>query len=272
MSTSTRRHTDADLRRYMQDSSKTVRELAAELGVAESTIRRWRQRNDVSDRPRVAQRLRTTLSRNDEWWVITLRRVLNLPLDELLLLTRQTINGDASRSGLDRCLRRYGVNPLGRHSPFTHRRLGYFDWWQAALPGCDQALFIAVEQQSRWIHAEIRSQHPRSRSGFISRLQRRAPVHLLQCQRHDDLPAISGDSLTSTGVARWRQQLARLVWLYNHRLGQNQLAGLTPHDYLRQLHNLQPTAFRAQPIKARAPEPINRSVKISAEELELEPA
>jgi transposase-like protein len=36
-------------RAYIQRSKKTVAELAAELGVNETTIRRWRGRNTVQD-------------------------------------------------------------------------------------------------------------------------------------------------------------------------------------------------------------------------------
>lgn len=249
-----RSHTDAGLRRYIQQSNKSVRELALELGVAESTIRRWRQRQDVRDRPRAARNLRTTLSRQEEWWVINLRHVTRLPLDELLWLTRQGINAGASRSGLDRCLRRHRITPLGRHEMPQLRKLGSFDWWQIALPGTDQALYIAIEQQSRWLHAELRSNHPRTRSAFLSRLQRRAPILMSQCQRQPDPGSNGGDSLDVNQLATQRQLLARLLWLYNHRLSMNQLAEMTPHGYLRQLHLLQPWAFRAQPIAARAPE------------------
>lgn len=270
-----RTHTDASLRRYIQQSSKSVRELAAELGVAESTIRRWRQRQDVRDRPRAARNLRTTLSRQQEWWVICLRQITRLPLDELLWLTRAALNPGASRSGLDRCLRRHGITPLGRHELPPARKLGCYDWWQIALPGSDQALYVAVEQQSRWMHAELRTNHPRTRSAFLSRLQRRAPVLMSHCQRQPDPGTPAGDSLDSSQLAVQRQLLARLLWLYNHRLSMNQLAEMTPHGYLRQLHLLQPWAFRAQPIAARAPEveqqppqPAQRSQRLA----QLEPA
>lgn len=41
-----------------------------------------------------------------------LRRMLLLPLDDLLAVTREFLNPDVSRSGLDRCLRRHGVSNL----------------------------------------------------------------------------------------------------------------------------------------------------------------
>jgi hypothetical protein len=44
--------------------------------------------------------------------VVEIRRSLLLPLDDLLVVTREFINPSVSRSGLDRCLRRHGVSRL----------------------------------------------------------------------------------------------------------------------------------------------------------------
>ena len=46
-----------------------------------------------------------------------LRRTLLLPLDDLLAVTREFINPDVSRSGLDRCLRRHEVADLKSLQP-----------------------------------------------------------------------------------------------------------------------------------------------------------
>jgi len=44
--------------------------------------------------------------------VVQLRRTLLLPLDDLLAVTREFLCSKASRSGIDRCLRRHGVGNL----------------------------------------------------------------------------------------------------------------------------------------------------------------
>ena len=44
--------------------------------------------------------------------MVELRRMVLLPLDDLLAITREFINAAVSRSGLDRCLRRHGVSDL----------------------------------------------------------------------------------------------------------------------------------------------------------------
>ena len=60
----------------------------------------------------IGPRHSTTLSPAQEAIVVELRRLLLLPLDDLLVITREFVNAQASRSALDRCLRRHGVNNL----------------------------------------------------------------------------------------------------------------------------------------------------------------
>jgi len=54
--------------------------------------------------------------------VVELRKMLLLPLDDLLAVTREFLCKDVSRSGLDRCLHRYGVGNLHALKPATPRR------------------------------------------------------------------------------------------------------------------------------------------------------
>jgi hypothetical protein len=54
------------IRSYIQRSKKPVAELAAELGVSETTIRRWRGRTTVGDRSHRPKRLMTSLSEMEE--------------------------------------------------------------------------------------------------------------------------------------------------------------------------------------------------------------
>ena len=43
---------------------------------------------------------------------MALREPLLLPLDDLLVVTREFLHPEVSRSALDRCLRRHGVSNL----------------------------------------------------------------------------------------------------------------------------------------------------------------
>ena len=55
-------------RSYIQRSKKPVSELAGELGVSETTIRRWRGRATVADRSHRPKRLATSLSVSKRPW------------------------------------------------------------------------------------------------------------------------------------------------------------------------------------------------------------
>jgi hypothetical protein len=84
---------------------------------------KWKKRTSVHDASHTPHRLQTTLTPTQERIVVELRRTLLLPLDDLLAVTREFICPKATRSGLDRCLRRHGVgNPMPSNPRRLHRR------------------------------------------------------------------------------------------------------------------------------------------------------
>jgi hypothetical protein len=64
------------------------------------------------ERSHWAHTLHITLSAAQELIVVELSRLLELPLDDLLVVTRRFINPDVSRSGLNRLLQREGLGSL----------------------------------------------------------------------------------------------------------------------------------------------------------------
>ena len=97
-------------RAYIQRSKAPVAVLAAELGVGEKTIRRWRSRKSVADRSHTPKRLAISLSAAEERLVLELRTALALPLDDIVEVMRRCVNAKLSRSAIHRCLRRHGVS------------------------------------------------------------------------------------------------------------------------------------------------------------------
>ena len=85
-------------RAYIQRSKKTVAEQAAELGVNETTIRRWRGRNTVQDHSHRPKTLTTSLSAVEEPLVCELRTTLQLPLEDIVEVMRRCVNPKLSRS------------------------------------------------------------------------------------------------------------------------------------------------------------------------------
>ncbi|MCJ1888590.1 IS481 family transposase, partial [Pseudomonas sp. LA21] len=69
-------------RAYLQASTRPTAELAVEIGVSETTVRRWRGRDTVQDCSHTPHRLATTLTPMQEFVVVELRKRLLLPLDD----------------------------------------------------------------------------------------------------------------------------------------------------------------------------------------------
>ena len=82
--------------------------------LSEETARKWKRRDRVQDLSATPQHPQTTLMPAREAVVVQLRRLLLLPLDDLLAVMREFLSPDISTSGLDRCLRRHGVSNLKR--------------------------------------------------------------------------------------------------------------------------------------------------------------
>jgi hypothetical protein len=96
----------------IQQATGNEVELAAQFGVGRLTICKWRRRSTVDDASHTPHRLQTTLNAGQEEIVVYLRTHLRRSLDDLLAVVHEFIELAMSRSGLDRLLRRRGVNRL----------------------------------------------------------------------------------------------------------------------------------------------------------------
>ena len=67
-------------------------EVALRYNTTVATIRKWPAREDMQDRSPCPHTLNATLTPGQELLVIELRRMLRLPLDDLLVLIREFIN------------------------------------------------------------------------------------------------------------------------------------------------------------------------------------
>ncbi|MGS0694759.1 transcriptional regulator [Shewanella sp. 0m-4] len=102
--------TTPEMRRFIQGSELGVSQLSKILNISEATVRKWRRRDSVENTPNTPHHLNTTLTPLQEYVVVGLRYQLKMPLDTLLKATQKFINPNVSRSGLARCLKRYGVS------------------------------------------------------------------------------------------------------------------------------------------------------------------
>ncbi len=179
------------VRAYIQRSrTRPAGELAAELGVSETTIRRWRARTTVGDRSHTPKTLAISLSPMEEALVCELRTRLQLPLDDIVEVMRRCLNGKLSRSAIHRCLKRHGLNrrptpdkrPVGS---FERATVGFIHIDLKHLPALERRksyAFVAIDRATRYVYLEI---HPcrdgKTAAGFLQRFLAHFPhrVHTI---------------------------------------------------------------------------------------------
>jgi transposase InsO family protein len=150
-------------RAYIQQSSSSVRQLAAELGVSEMTIRRWRGRREVFDRSHAPKQPRSSLSGIEEQLVVDLRRQLELPLEDIVEVMQRCVRQSLSRSAIYRCLRRHGIAARPAAAPavagsFEPTSFGFVHIDLKHLPrlkGKPAYVFVAIERTTRFVQVQI---------------------------------------------------------------------------------------------------------------------
>jgi transposase-like protein len=89
-----------------------LKELAAQYGLNQKTVAKWRKRAFVHDAPMGPKVVRSTvLMREEEAAIVALRKHTLLALDDCLYALRATIP-HLARSSLHRCLQRQGISRL----------------------------------------------------------------------------------------------------------------------------------------------------------------
>ena len=183
------------IREEIHGASKHVsnQALAKSYHVSSATIAKWRGRDEFTDRSHRPHTLQTRLSELQEWLVVEVRKTLLLPLDDLLVITREFICPEATRAGLHRTLKRHGVSHLNAllrevedtpQSPvkrfkdylpgFIHVDVKYLP----QMPDETQRryLFVAIDRASRWVYLDIfPDKSARSAQRFLKALIDRAP-------------------------------------------------------------------------------------------------
>ena len=180
-------------RAEIHSSSASIRVLAKRYNLSLATVRKWKRREDVQDRSHCPHTLSTTLTPLQESLVVELRRTLLLSLDDLLAITHEFINPAASRSGLDRCLRRHGVSNLKSLQPELEGEVAPKKTFKDYAPGFlhidikylpqmpDETqrryLFVAIDRATRWVYLRIYpDQSEASSTDFLHRVKQAAPM------------------------------------------------------------------------------------------------
>ena len=100
------------VRRAIQNSQASLRELAARYGINPKTVAKWRRRSSVCDAHMGPREPRSTvLSKEEEALIVAFRKHTLLPLDDCLYALQATVP-HLTRSSLHRCFQRHGISRL----------------------------------------------------------------------------------------------------------------------------------------------------------------
>ena len=190
-------------RAEIKASSASVIELAERYNISRATAAKWKGRETAQDLSHRPHKLSTTLTPAQEAIVVELRCTTLLPLDDLVVVVREFINPNVSRSGLDRCLRRHGVSNLRElqaqaladagagageveaptktfkdYEPgFLHVDIKYLP--QMPDESTRRYLFVAIDRATRWVFMRIYAdQSDASSVNFLERLHDAAPMKI----------------------------------------------------------------------------------------------
>lgn len=177
------------VRECIRRSPASVAVLAGELGVSETTVRRWRGRASVEDRSSRPRAVRTSLSAAEEALVVELRRLGRLSLDDVVEVMRRCVNPRLSRSAVHRALVRHGVAgapPAARDEPapfvtdapasFVHLDVKHLP----ALHRQKAYAYVAIDRATRFAHVDmLPDRRAETAAGFLERFLRAfaVPVH-----------------------------------------------------------------------------------------------
>ena len=153
----------------------------------------------MEDRSHTPHHLQTRLTPEQEVVVVELRRTLLLPLDDLLVVTREFLNPEVSRSGLDRCLRRHGVSNLRKLKAGLAEAEGEESVAKKAFRGYEPGfihidvkylpllagekrrryLFVAIDRATRWVFLQVKtSKTARAARAFLRAVVAACPVRI----------------------------------------------------------------------------------------------
>ena len=152
------------VRRAIQHSETSLRELAKRYGINPKTVAKWRNRSSIADlRTGPREPRSTVLSAEEEAIVVAFRRYTLLPLDDCLYVLQPTMP-HLTRSSLHRCLQRHGISRLPevdgdkpdkrRFKPYP---IGYFhvDIAEVRTEQGKLYLLVAIDRTSKFAFVEL---------------------------------------------------------------------------------------------------------------------
>lgn len=152
------------VRATIQRSQASVAEIAEQYGINQKTVRKWRARQSVEDKPMGPKSPHSTvLSPEEEAACVAFRKHTLLPLDDCLYALQASIP-HLTRSSLHRLFQRHDISRLpdlkGKTGPkkkFKSYPIGYFHIDIAEVRSEDGKLymFVAIDRTSKFVFVEL---------------------------------------------------------------------------------------------------------------------
>lgn len=177
-------------RAFIQNEEQlNVTQVAEKLGVSETTVRRWRNRSSVFDKPHTPRVIARSLDPMQEIEAVLIRICLRPGLDDFTQLISRFITPECSRSGMNRCLQKYGISKqysLNRISPYDLKdhRGTYLYFNRIVFPRLPdmRGLFCIHTLQDvrfRWLSLQVCDLPETSPLSFIQNFIRQYPLRVL---------------------------------------------------------------------------------------------
>ena len=151
-------------RAAIQQSQESISALAKKYGINPKTVLKWKNRSFTQDAPMGKKdKSSTVLTSIEEEAIVKMRILTKLPLDDLLMVLKDSIP-HLSRSSLHRCLKRHGVPPLSKEKPkasekkpFKDYKIGYLhvDTAEVRTSEGKAYVFVAIDRTSKFVVARL---------------------------------------------------------------------------------------------------------------------
>ena len=176
------------IRRAIQHSQESLRQLSRRYGINQKTVAKWRKRPSVADRPTGPKEPKSTvLTTEEEAIVVAFRRHTLLPLDDCLYALQATVP-NLTRSSLHRCLQRHGISRLPDvegdkpiRKKFKAYPIGFFHIDIAEVQTAEGKLYlyVAVDRTSKFAFVQVARKTGRtSASAFLTALIEAVPYKI----------------------------------------------------------------------------------------------
>ena len=228
--------TTAAVRRAIQHSQASLRQLAQRYGINPKTVAKWKKRSSTADQKTGPSTPKSTvLSVGDEAVIVAFRRHTLLPLDDCLYALQPTIP-HLTRSALHRCLQRHGISRLPEVAgdkplrskfkrslrvppqpasqavaPGALRPLGYFHIDIAEVHTEEGRLYllVAIDRTSKFAFVELHEKATRRVAGnFLRALAAAVPykIHTVLTDNGTHFTEPSGTAWTPTEIKAMRAE------------------------------------------------------------------